>query len=174
MDHSHSLYPSFRGKDILHKILGLIYFRRQSSRNVFGTASRSTVHLCSRWHMQLSQMAIWQQIISLPLTSVMRLWWSLQATPTDTGMCCSFNLKSGLKDGKYKWGSLACASIQILSPDRSLLTFKTPQHPLLLRWVSTMSFDLRNLYRSLFWWPLDLVLTRWIGKDWQEAEVYIH
>ena len=43
------------------------------------------------------------EIISLPLTCVTRIWWSLQATPTDTGMCCSFNLKSGLKDGKYKW-----------------------------------------------------------------------
>ena len=106
MDHSHSLYPSFRGKDVWRKILGLINFRRQSSRNVFGTASRSTVHLCSRWHItQLSHMAIWQQIISLPLTCVTRVWLSLQATPTDTGMCCSFNLKSGLKDGKYKWGT---------------------------------------------------------------------
>ena len=64
MDHCHSLYPSFRGKDILCKILGLIDFRRQSSRNVFGTASRSTVHLCSRWHYitQSSHMAMWEII----------------------------------------------------------------------------------------------------------------
>ena len=61
--------------------------------------------------------------------------------------------------------SLACAIIQIFSPDRSLLIFKTLQHPLFLRWVSPRSFNLRDLYRSLFLWPLDLVLTRWIGKN---------
>ena len=66
--------PILRRQDVLHNILGLIDFRRQSSRNVFGTASRSIVHLCSRWHItQLSQMTIWQQITSPTLTCVMRV-----------------------------------------------------------------------------------------------------
>ena len=92
-------------------------FRTQSSRNVFGIVSRSTVHLCSRWHMhkritQLSQKAIWHIISSADNSHMwlMRSWWTLQATPTDTGMCCSFNLKSGLKDGKYKWAATWLAS----------------------------------------------------------------
>ena len=73
---------------------------------------------------------------------------------------------------QVRLNSLACAIIQIFSPDRSLLTFKTLQHPLFLRWVSVRSFNFRDLYRSLFLWLLDLVLTRWFGKNRLEAKVY--
>ena len=58
--------------------------------------------------------------------------------------------------------------IQFLSLDRFWLTFKTPQHPpQSIRWITSLIFALRNLYRSHFWWPPGLALTRWFYKVWQ-------
>ena len=155
-------------------------FRRQSSRNVFGTASRSTVHLCSRWQMQytwthhaiVSNGNLADHISASHMCDEGLM--KLAGNPNWHWNVLQFQLKKWPqgREIQVRLSSLACTIIHIFSPDRSLLTFKTLQHPLFLRWVSPRSFNLIDLYRSLFLWPLDLVLTRWVGKNRLEAKVF--
>ena len=109
-----------------------------------------------------------------------------QATPTDTGMCCSFNLKSGLKDGKYKWAPWL--AFFIFNSNTNAKMGKSPSpasfnffHQTDSGWPSKLfsthhsqsgelllwSLLWETLYRSHFWWPLGLALTRWFHKVWQ-------
>ena len=143
MDHSHPLYPSFAGKGILCKVLGLMNFRMQSSRNVFGTASRSIAHLCSRWQMHH---AIVSNITASDNTHMCdEVLMKLAGDPNWHRHVLQFQLKKWPQGREIQVSYFFLSIIiWILSPDKSLLTFKTLQHPRFLRWFKSRSFNFKR------------------------------